>query len=121
VSDFEQFKPTEPPTKRRRASDSQSHIEMPPDMWRLLTDMRDRGIRMENDLKGINSAFLKDEEGAPDYRGHRDEHASDRKNKVMIEAIKGDLTKKLLGALALLACSFLASGALSQVKQIFSN
>lgn len=103
---------------RRRASDSEEFAHIPPDLWRLLTDIRDRGIRMEANLSGLNGAFVKDEDGKPDFYGHREAHKTMMKSAQTLEGIKGDLTKKIAGGIVILALSLLGSGALMQLKEL---
>lgn len=116
----EDFQPSGPPGghPRRRATDSDDFAHIPPDMWRLLTDIRDRGIRMEANLAGLNAAFVKDEDGKPDFYGHREAHRTMMKNAQAIEGIKGDLTKKILGGVVVLCLSLLGSGAIVQLKDL---
>ncbi len=112
VPDFEDSAP------RRRVADQPEFAHMPPDLWRLLTDIRDRGIRMESHLSSLNGAFVKDEDGKPDYYGHREAHKSMMKDAKTLEGIKGDLTKKIAGGVVVLALSMLGSGALMQLKDL---
>ena len=121
MQDFDQFEHSRLPEQephRRRIADNPEFAHMPPDLWRLLTDMRDRGIRMEAGITGINSAFPKDEDGKPDFHGHRESHKAMIKTAQSIEGIKGELTKKVLGALVVLALSLIGSGAVVQIKDL---
>ncbi len=112
MPDFQDSQP------RRRAADNPNFSEIPPDMWRLLTDIRDRGMRLETMMSGVNSAFVKNEDGQPDYHGHRHAHSEMIKNAATIESIKGDLTKKVLGAIVVLVMSLMGSGLLLQFKDM---
>lgn len=112
ISDFQDTGP------KRRAADHPEFAHIPPDLWRLLTDIRDRGMRLEAVMDGVNSAFVKNEDGKPDYHGHREAHKSMIKTAQTIDGIKGDLTKKVLGALAVLLVSLVGSGLLYQFKDL---
>lgn len=103
---------------KRRASDQSEFAHIPPDLWRLLTDIRDRGIRMETNLTGVNAAFVKDEDGKPDFYGHREAHKTMMKTSQTLDSIKGDLTKKLLGGVVILVLSLLGSGVIVQLKDL---
>lgn len=112
----EDFQDSQPP--RRRVADQPDFAHIPPDLWRLLTDIRDRGIRMEAHLSNMNGAFVKDEDGKPDYYGHREAHKTMMKTAQTLDNIKGDMTKKIAGGIVVVALSLLGSGALVQLKAL---
>lgn len=124
MQDFDRFENSRMPDDfqesqpRRRAADNPDFSHIPPDLWRLLTDIRDRAIRMEAEMQGVSGAFVKDEDGKPDYRGHREAHRSMIKTAQTLEGIKGDLTKKVLGTLVIIALSLIGSGFVVQLKDL---
>ncbi len=107
-------------SRNRRVADRDDYAHMPPDLWRLLTDIRERGVRMEQKLDSMTTAFVKDDLGRPDYDGHRRAHSAMVKQAETIESFKMDATKKVLIALFVFIAGLMGSGFLSQLKEILT-
>ena len=107
-------------SRNRRATDREDYAHMPPDLWRLLTDIRDRGARMEQKLDNMTTAFVKDDLGRPDYDGHRRAHNAMVKQAETIESFKMDATKKVLIALVVFIAGLMGSGFLSKLKEMLT-
>lgn len=77
----------------RRESDQYPHVQ-------ILLDIRTDLQGIKNELvefkKDVNKAFPKDEDGLPDYVGHRKGHEKDNKEADKLNDYKNDFTKKLL-------------------------
>lgn len=107
----------------RRWSDSMQFEKEPSngDIWRLLIEIRDRVARIESRLTAVDTAFVKDDLGRPDYDGHRNAHRKAIKDAETVDAYKMDATKKVIGVIVVLLLGFMASGFVHDLAKVASK
>jgi hypothetical protein len=84
----------------------------------LTVDIRDRVARIEARQSGVDTAFVNNDIGRPDYDGHRKEHLVIKKQATTLENYKIDITKKLLEWFIVGAIVLLSSGLLYRIADI---
>lgn len=67
------------------------------EIWRLLIEIRDRVARIESRAAAVDTAFVVDDLGRPDYDGHRASHRRMIKDAEAVDQYKMDATKKVIG------------------------
>lgn len=67
------------------------------EIWRLLIEIRDRVARIESRAAAVDTAFVVDDLGRPDYDGHRASHRRMIKDAEAVDNYKMDATKKVIG------------------------
>lgn len=64
--------------------------------------------RMLNELtENVHSAFVKDEDGKPNFYGHREEHKANAKKQAALSEYQQEVTKNIIKFVATVVISFL--------------
>jgi hypothetical protein len=97
----------------RRASDQLPHVTLLLDIKSDIQGIRTELVEFKRD---INKAFPKDEDGLPDYAGHRKQHGKMDKEAKKDEEYKTDFVKKLYGWLGIGALGFILSAVIQYIR-----
>ena len=112
--------PTNIPTieNRRRYADELATHTVLIEVQNIAIEIRDRVANMEARQAGVDTAFVNNDIGKPDYDGHRKEHLVIKKHATTIENYKVDITKKLIEWFIVGAVVLVGSGLLYRIAAL---
>jgi hypothetical protein len=84
-----------------------------------MLDVQEKVYELERTVKNILLAFTLNDLGHPDTDGHRRTHLNLNKQKEIMDSYKVDVTKKILGAIAVFLLGLLSTGFLTNLKTWF--
>lgn len=84
--------PTQP-IYNRRAADQFPHVQI---LLDIKADVQSIKTELVEFKKDVNKAFPKDEDGLPDYVGHRKKHEKENREEDRLGEYKTDFVKKLI-------------------------
>jgi len=113
VQHFERRASDQPQHYERRASDQLPHVSLLLDIKSDIQGIRTELVEFKRD---INKAFPKDEDGLPDYVGHRKQHGKIDKEAKKDEEYKTDFVKKLYGWIGIGALGFILSAVIQYIR-----
>lgn len=104
------------PEHNRRVSDLTPEGKEPTivDVWRLLSDMKDRVLVCEARHEEISDAFVLNDLKRPDYDGHRRAHLLQIDEAKKLDDYKMDATKKLIGMFVVFFIGMFTTGLASK-------
>ena len=97
----------------RRASDQLPHMSL---LLEIKTDVQAIRSELVEFKRDVNKAFPKDEDGIPDYAGHRKIHERQNKESEKLDEYKTDFAKKILGWAGIGTLGFLLAAVLNYIK-----
>ena len=100
--------------RHRQAEELTTHAVLV-EVQNIAIEIRDRVANIEARQAGIDTAFVNNDIGKPDYDGHRKEHIAIKKQASTIENYKVDITKKLLEWFIVGAIVLMGSGLLYRI------
>ena len=81
----------------------------------ISVEIKDRLAAIEAKQLTVDSAFMMNDLGKPDYDGHRKEHITFKKQETLVENYKVSVTKKMLGVGAVAILTLIGSSLLDKI------
>lgn len=99
--------------QNRRAQDQLPHVSLLLEIKQDVQAIRSELVEFKRD---VSKAFPKDEDGLPDYIGHRKGHEKQNKEEEKLDEYKTDFAKKFLGWAGIGTLGFLLAAVLNYIK-----
>lgn len=87
----------------------------------IAIEIRDRVANIEARQAGVDTAFVNNDLGRPDYDGHRKEHIVIKTQATRLENYKIDITKKLLEWVVVGSIVLIGSGLLYKIAAMIKT
>lgn len=89
------------------------------DVWRLVTEIRDRLEKVERQQEEHVTAFSINDLNKPDFDGHRKSHAKLVKSEEIMDSYKKDATKEIISIAVIFLFGLFSTGIYHKALEIF--
>lgn len=106
--------------RNREASELTTHSVLV-EIQDIAVDIRNRVTNIEAKITALDTAFVSNDIGRPDYDGHRKEHSIIKKQAATLENYKVDITKKLIEWFIIGSIVLIGTGLLYKIAAIIKT